>query len=121
MQFDSIVQTRFSSFLVLQVFLRGGVEGWLRELLLATRRTLRGLLASAVESVSAASLAAHGSRTTATGLAPPPGAGYSVEELARGNVCQVAAMALYCQWTRDCEQVQFATAIWYRVDEETLQ
>lgn len=95
-----------NSFLVTQVFLRGGVEGWLKELLSATRSTLRGLLASAVENVGvASSLAAQGSRTTATGLAPPPGAGYSVEELARGNVCQVAAMALYCQWTKDCEQV----------------
>ena len=67
-----------------QVPLRDGVERWTASLLSSCQSSLQQEL----------------------GVATSPGSGASVEEWAYQRVTQVASMALFCQWTRDCEQVQ---------------
>ena len=82
-----ILSLNFFSYLcslLLKVPLNSGAEQWMSELLLSTHSTLRHLILHAVDIKDPTS--------------------FSLEDCAHGSLTQVANMALYFQWMRECEQ-----------------
>lgn len=73
-----------SSLIFIQVPLSSGAEQWMCDLVVSTQSSLRSLILQAITSDSAAS--------------------FSLEECAHSSLTQVANMALYFRWTRECEQ-----------------
>ena len=69
----------------LQVPLSSGAEQWMCELVVSSQSTLRELILQAIEP----------SKDSAS---------FPLEEVAHTSLTQVANMALYFWWTRECEQ-----------------
>ena len=69
-----------------QVPLSSGAEQWMCDLVVSTQSSLRSLILQAIQ---------PGSDTAAS---------FPLEECAHTSLTQVANMALYFRWTRECEQ-----------------
>lgn len=73
----------------IQVPLSSGAEQWMCDLVVSSQSSLRALILDAIQP---------------SGSSSDPTASFSLEECAHSSLTQVANMALYFRWARECEQ-----------------
>ena len=77
---------------VVQVPLSSGAEQWMCDLVVSTQSSLRALILQSIQPSSG------------SGSSSDPAASFPLEECAHSSLTQVANMALYFRWARECEQ-----------------
>lgn len=83
----SVICDMSNAFHFVQVPLSSGAEQWMCDLVLSTQSSLRTLIFQAIQPNSS-----------------DPATSFPLEECAHASLTQVANMALYFRWTRECEQ-----------------